>query len=92
MCPFVSVETGQVLDTKFQKRFLRTMKELLGNSVQFCIQQSISLGIMPNYIKNLTQIVAQSYKGHVTVVPSPTFDDYRTILQNVDPNKFHEAF
>jgi hypothetical protein len=40
---------------------------------------------MPNYVKSLTDIIFQSYKGHVTIVPSPTFNDYRRLLSNVIP-------
>ena len=38
VCPFVSVDTGQVLDTKLQKRFLRTTKELTGNTIKYVMK------------------------------------------------------
>lgn len=38
VCPFVSVDTGQVLDTALQKRFLTTMKELTGNTLKFLLR------------------------------------------------------
>ena len=31
VCPFVSVDTGSILDTKFTKRFLTVTKGLIGN-------------------------------------------------------------
>jgi len=31
VAPFVSVDSGDVLDTKFSKRFVRTTKALVGN-------------------------------------------------------------
>jgi len=31
VCPFVSVDTGQVLDTKLRKRFVTTAKALIGS-------------------------------------------------------------
>ncbi len=44
-----------------------------------------SLGLLPNYVKSISDIIFQSYKGHVTIVPSPTFNDYRRLLSNVKP-------
>lgn len=80
VCPFVSVDTGEVLDTKVQKRFLRTVKELTGNTIKYFLKQTDAIGILPNYIKGITAIIFQSYKGHVTVVPSPTVSDYANLL------------
>ncbi len=51
--------------------------------MKFFIQQMDALGLLPNSVKNVTSIVSQSYKGHVTVVPSPTFNDYYNIFENV---------
>ena len=31
VCPFVSVDSGEVLDSKFSKRFVRTTKAIIGN-------------------------------------------------------------
>ena len=60
--------------------------------MKFFIQQMEALGFLPSYIKNLTSIVSQSYKGHVTIVPSPTLNDYYTILENVTMDSYQEAF
>ena len=92
VCPFVSVDTGQVLDTKLQKRFLRSVKELTGNTIKYVLKQTDALGILPNYIKSITSIIFQSYKGHVTVVPSPTPSDYWNLLQNVTPESYWRSF
>ena len=92
VCPFVSVDTGQVLDTKLQKRFLRTMKELTGNTIKYLLKQTHALGILPNYLKQITSTIFQSYKGHVTVVPSPTLSDYWNIFENVTPKSYYASF
>ena len=42
-----------------------------------------SLGILPNYIDGLVAMIVQSYKGDVTIVPSPTFQDYKVVFGNV---------
>lgn len=68
------------------------MKELTGNTIKYVLRQSDALGILPTYIKGLTSIIFQSYKGHVTVVPSPTFDDYYNLLENVTPASFYKSF
>ena len=88
VCPFVSVDTGQVLDTKLQKRFLRTMKELTGNTIKYVMRQLETLGLLPSYVRGIVQIILQSYKGHVTIVPSPSFKDYHNLLVNVTPESY----
>ena len=35
VCPFVSVDTGSVLDTQFKKKFLRKTKQFIGNTIKF---------------------------------------------------------
>ena len=72
VCPFVAVDTGQILDTKFRKRFLRTVKSLTGNTVKYFIRQLDCLGLMPRYIRGIVNLIIQTYKGHVTIVPSPS--------------------
>ena len=47
---------------------------------------------MPSYVKGIVQIILQSYKGHVTIVPSPSFKDYRNILMNVTVESYWPAF
>lgn len=35
----------------------------------------------------------QSYKGHVTIVPSPTFKfDYMNLIKNVTPEQYYRSF
>lgn len=88
MCPFVSVDTGQVMDTKWRKRFIRTFKSLVGNTIKYFIRQLDVLGLLPQYISGLANLIIQSYKGHVTIVPSPSLKDYANLLKNVDPTEF----
>jgi TAG lipase / steryl ester hydrolase / phospholipase A2 / LPA acyltransferase len=92
VCPFVSVDTGQVLDTKIRKRFLKLAKSLVGNQIKHYMKQADLLGLLPSYMKQIANIVWQSYKGHVTVVPSPTFKDYCSLLDNVNEELYWPAF
>ena len=85
VCPFVSVEMGHVHHTKLQRLILMKLKQLAGNTIKFVIRQIDVVGLLPNYIKGIVQIIVQSYKGHVTIVPSPTLTDYSNLLENVTP-------
>ena len=57
VCPFVSVDKSAVLDTTYQKRFLRTMKELTGNTIVYGFRQMESLGLLPNAIKGAINLI-----------------------------------
>ena len=56
------------------------------------LRQLDVVGLLPRYIKGITQIIVQSYKGHVTIVPSPTMTDYFNLLENVTPQNCERAF
>ena len=58
VCPFVSVDTGSVLDTRFKTIFVMKCKQLAGNAVKFLIKQMAILGLLPNYITSISGIVA----------------------------------
>ena len=47
---------------------------------------------MPSYIKGISSIIFQSYKGHVTIVPSPKLDDYLNLLKNVTTESYWRSF
>ena len=57
VCPFVSVDTGSVLDTQFKKKFLRKTKQFLGNTIKFVFAQLSLLGLMPKYIDSIWSII-----------------------------------
>ena len=54
VCPFVSVDTGSVLDTKFKKMFLLKCKALAGNTIKYLIKQLSILGLLPRYIVSIS--------------------------------------
>ena len=68
------------------------MKVMTGNTIKYLLRQTAALGVLPAYINRVAGIVVKSYKGHVTVVPSPSFNDYRNVLSNVSPEQYHGAF
>ena len=57
VCPFVSVDTGNVLDSKLQKRFLRTMKMMTGNTMKYIFKQMDAIGILPFEVRRIALIV-----------------------------------
>ena len=89
--PFVSVDNGSILDTKFTKKFMMVTKKLIGNQIKHNLRQLDTIGLLPSYIKGISEIVFQSYRGHVTIVPSPTLEDYRKVLINVTPEEYGPA-
>ena len=83
MCPFVSVDTDRVLDTKWRKKCTRIVKSLIGNGIKYWISQLYLLGLFPSYFKGIADLVLQTYKGHVTIVPHPRVKDYMCAMQNI---------
>jgi TAG lipase / steryl ester hydrolase / phospholipase A2 / LPA acyltransferase len=55
--PFVSIDNGQVLDTKFRKKVMRVAKSLTGNTIKYCIRQLDCLGILPSYFRGIFNII-----------------------------------
>lgn len=48
------------------------------------------MGILPEYIQSLADLVLQTYKGHITIAPRPTLIDYRDLLKDV-PLSYHDT-
>jgi hypothetical protein len=46
------------------------------------------LGLMPEYINSIADLILQSYKGHVTISPKPTLYDYKMLIYDVRPEDF----
>ena len=92
IAPFVSVDAGEILDTKIRKRFVKACKALAGNQLRHYFRQLHVLGLLPNQLNWINNLVHQTYKGHVTVVPSPTLHDYSLLLHNVTPETYWPAF
>ena len=86
--PFLSVDTGEIMCRKPKKRFITAIKELNGNTVTYLLKQMKALGIMPDALKQLSNTINQTYKGHVTIMPTPSVSDYLNILTNLAPQDF----
>jgi predicted acylesterase/phospholipase RssA len=55
--PFVSVTTGDVADSNISKRYVRTVKALIGNEIRHWFKQFNELGLLPMSIKWIAQLV-----------------------------------
>ena len=86
--PFISVTSGDVVDSNLSKRYVRTVKALIGNEFRHWLRQFNELGLLPQNLKTLAQVVVQTNKGHVTIVPEPTYRDYRDLFVNLTPETF----
>lgn len=67
------------------------MKALLGTEVKHWMKQLDEIGLLPTNLRWIAQVVVQSYKGHVTIVPSPTIKDYTQLLDNLTPETYWPA-
>lgn len=56
------------------------MKMMTGNTMKYIFKQMDAVGLLPFEVRRIALIVLQSNKGHVTIVPTPTFDDYWNIF------------
>ena len=92
MVPFISVDAGTILDLSIRTRVLSIVCSLINNNINYWVQQLSVLGMMPSFMKEFCSLVNQSYQGNVTVVPHPSFQDYREICSNVTREGYSRAF
>jgi predicted acylesterase/phospholipase RssA len=62
--------------------FWRLLKNLLFSEIKHRCQQIQSLGILPNSLSKILNIITQDYRGHVTIFPVPKITDYLSVLSN----------
>ena len=55
--PFVSVESGEVIDSAYQKRYIRTMKALIGNEIRHWFKQLNVLGLLSSNLRWIANLV-----------------------------------
>lgn len=63
----------------------------MGNEIHHWINQLTYLGLIPEYIAGIADVINQTYRGHVTIAPKPTLYDYKMIITDVQPENFEEA-
>ena len=84
--PFLSVDTGEVMCKRPQKRLINALKSMQGDTIKYACKMLQHMGLFPDSMREFHGKMTQNYKGHVTVVPIPSFNDYKDILQNLDPH------
>jgi len=61
VCPFVSVDTGSILDTKLRKTVTKAVKSLMGNNIRYWVSQLHVMGLYPRSLKNFSDMILQNY-------------------------------
>jgi len=59
-----------------------TIMSLVTSELRHRINQAEELGLMPHKLDFLTTVSAQNYRGHVTIVPHLSIQDYVNLLAN----------
>jgi hypothetical protein len=89
--PFVDVDGGGILESRFRRQLLLTLKAFLGNELKHIISQFSTLGLLPIPLKRFLNLVTQQYKGHVTIVPKAKLSNYKNVLINPGHEEYKEA-
>eukprot|EP01125_Pyxidicula_operculata_P006169 TRINITY_DN2151_c0_g1_i2.p2 TRINITY_DN2151_c0_g1~~TRINITY_DN2151_c0_g1_i2.p2 ORF type:complete len:402 (-),score=58.45 TRINITY_DN2151_c0_g1_i2:2126-3331(-) len=74
VAPFISSTREDVNNTWF-----RCMKDLVSSEIKHRVKQLTKLGVLP---KAYFAVMSQNYSGHITVVPTLSFDDWMHLLAN----------
>lgn len=89
--PFLSLESSEVGDSYHSQKYVRTLKRIIGNEIKHWMKQLNELGLLSSTPRWIASVVQASYKGDVTIAPSPSLADYRNLLVNVTPERFNPA-
>ena len=65
-----------IYESKIKRFLFKKGKNLLTNELHHIMNQLVTIGIMPQYVQGIADLVMQSYQGHVTIAPNPNFYDY----------------
>jgi len=86
---FITSDGQQLNQSRLRRNIEKILRNLMGNEVRHLINQMYCIGLIPLYVQGIVDIVMQSYRGHVTIAPSPTLNDYLGILTDVEKQKLH---
>ena len=85
---FVTSDGQLSSSSRLRRNITKLSRNLLGNEIRHIINQMYTLGIIPSYIKGIVDLVMQSYRGHVTISPNPTLQDYKRLIEDVETDGF----
>lgn len=77
---FVTSDGHLSSQSRLRRKLTKVARNLLGNEIRHIINQTHTIGIIPDYIKGIVDLVSQSYRGHVTISPNPSFRDYQRLV------------
>eukprot|EP01124_Arcella_intermedia_P022508 TRINITY_DN3366_c0_g1_i2.p1 TRINITY_DN3366_c0_g1~~TRINITY_DN3366_c0_g1_i2.p1 ORF type:complete len:484 (-),score=77.40 TRINITY_DN3366_c0_g1_i2:158-1609(-) len=76
--PFISGTRNQANGQGIYSKFITLCK----SEIIHRINQAADLGIIPRKLDFLASVSGQSYKGHITIVPTLKLEDYANLLAN----------
>ena len=89
VAPFISSDGFSHDKSRLRRRLFVKARNLMGNEIQHWITQLTYLGLFPEYVQGIADLVMQTYRGHVTIAPRPTLYDYKRLIEDVEPSNFH---
>ena len=91
VAPFITSDGFSHDKSRLRRRLLVKARNLIGNEIQHWITQLTYLGLFPEYVQGIADLVMQTYRGHVTIAPRPSLYDYRRLIQDVEPSDFERV-
>jgi TAG lipase / steryl ester hydrolase / phospholipase A2 / LPA acyltransferase len=83
VAPFITSDAYSHEKSRLRRRIFTKLRTLVGNEITHWINQLTYLGLFPEYIQGIMDVVIQTYRGHVTISPNPSLYDYKHLLKDV---------
>lgn len=77
---FVTSDGKISIQSRIRRIITKTLRQLFSNEIRHLINQMFTIGIVPNYVQSIVDLVMQSYRGHVTIAPRPSLRDYMGLI------------
>ena len=91
ICPFISSDGIIHEQSRLRRKISDKIKLIAGNEFRHWLKQLTSIGVIPEYIQGLADLVLQSYQGHVTISPRPKLIDYKGLVSDPTVDRFEEV-
>ena len=91
VAPFISSDAIHHDQTRLRRKILVKARTLASNEFKHWVNQLTYMGLFPQYLNGLAELVTQSYQGHVTIAPRPTLYDYKRLLKDPPAEGFDAA-
>lgn len=87
VAPFIISDGFVQGQSRLRRKLKSKFNQVAGNEIRHWISQLTNLGLLPEYIRGIMEVVIQTYRGHVTIAPSLGLHDYRRLICNVEPER-----